>query len=94
MKTASKKNLLRLIFWNKKIFIATRVNFCFQDERSKKSMNFIMPSLIVAIVTMNSCTDKALRKKACALRGETCKKIFLQGQNDSSLCRNGSGSFD
>ena len=48
----------------------------FEDERSNESMNFIVLSLIVAIVTANSCTGKVLEKKVSALRGETCKKKF------------------
>lgn len=44
-----------------------------------------MLSLIVAIVTTNSCTNKALGEKACVLRGETCKEIFQQGQNDTVI---------
>ena len=46
----------------------------FEDERSNESMNFIVLSLIVAIVTANSCTGKVPEKKVSALRGETCKK--------------------
>ena len=64
------------MFLNKKCIIATRVNLCFEDEHSNKSMNFILLSLIVAIVTTNSCTGKVPEEKACALRGETCKKNF------------------
>ena len=46
-----------------------------EDERSLKSMNFILLSLTVAIVPTNSCTGKVLEEKACALKGETCKNF-------------------
>ena len=56
------------------------MNFCFEDKRSNKSMNFILLSLIVAIVTTNSCTGKVPEEKGCALRGETCKKFSCKGR--------------
>ena len=56
------------------------MKLCFEDERSNKSMNFIVLSLIVAIVTANSCTGKVPEKKVCALRGKTCKKILCKGR--------------
>ena len=78
MKKASKKNLWQNIFWSKKNdIIATRVNLCFKEESSRKSMNFILlsrVSLIVAIVTTNSSTDKVPEEKACALRDKNALK--------------------
>ena len=56
------------------------MKLCFEDERSNKSMNFILLSLIVAIVTTNSSTGKVPEKKVCALRDETCKKILCKGK--------------
>ena len=51
--------------------MTTSVSLCFEDERLPKSMNFIVLSLIVVIVSKNSSTSKVLEEKACALRGET-----------------------
>ena len=33
----------------------------------------------MAIVTLNSCTGKVPEERACALRGETCKKLSYKG---------------
>ena len=51
------------------------MNLCFEDELSNKSMNFILLSLIVAIVTTN-----LLEEKACAVMGERCKKFSCKGR--------------
>ena len=56
------------------------MKLCFEDERSNKSMNFILLSLIVAIVTTNSSTGKVPEKRVCALRDETCEKILCKGR--------------
>ena len=56
------------------------MNLCFKVERSRKSVNFILlssVSLIVAIVTTNSSTDKVPEEKACALRIKTHKKMIV-----------------
>lgn len=56
------------------------MNLCFEDELSNKSMNFILLSLIVAIVTTNACTPKVLEEKTCAVMGERCKKFSCKGR--------------
>ena len=49
------------------------MNLCFEDERSRRSMNFILlssVSLTAVIDLTNSSTGKVLEEKACALRDE------------------------
>ena len=53
--------------------MATKVNLCFEDERSRGSMNYILlssVSLIAMIDITNASTGKVLEEKACALRDE------------------------
>ena len=75
------------------------MNLCFKEESSRKSMNFILlsrVSLIVAIVTTNSSTDKVPEEKACALRDKNALKKKKKKVLDAEMARVASierGSF-